>query len=232
MVAIIDRHREEYGTWPKDNLEVYGAQGLAPAPARRHCSCALHGGALMRYLGLRSAVRGCRFKTTIPNEFAARLLDLVDRDFTAGRPNQLCVSDITYLAIWRDFVYVAFVTRVFSRKIVGWRVSSSLRTDLALDALGQAVCERKDEREDRMIYHSDGGAGSFYTPHLRLRIRPRASSRSSCLHPIQHAPRAPHHPARSPRLLAFRASAMAYATSRENVHRITKVRAQKLRDSV
>jgi putative transposase len=71
----------------------------------------------------------------VPDESAERPTDLVERDFTAGRPNQLWVSDLTYVATWRGFVHVAFVIEVFSRRIVGWRVSNSLRSDLNLAAL-------------------------------------------------------------------------------------------------
>src|SRR5690606_22624648 len=78
-------------------------------------------------------------------------------DFTAARPNQLWVSDFTYVATWRGFVYVAFVIDTFSRRIVGWRVSTSLKTDLALDALEQAICERDEARQDRLVHHSDRG---------------------------------------------------------------------------
>lgn len=112
---------------------------------------------LMEELGLAGAVRGRRFKTTIPEESAARPLDLVERDFTATRPNQLWVSDLTYVATWRGFVYVAFVVDVFSRRIVGWRVTSSLRSELALDALERAICERDDARQDQLVHHSDRG---------------------------------------------------------------------------
>src|SRR5690606_3280755 len=121
------------------------------------------------------------FKTTVPDETADRPLDLVERDFTADRPNQLWVSDFTYVATWRGFVYVAFVIDVFSRRIVGWRVSSSLRTDLALDALEQAICERQDERADRLIHHSDRGAQYLsirYTERLaEAGIEPSVGSR-------------------------------------------------------
>jgi putative transposase len=112
---------------------------------------------LMRELGLRGAVRGRTFKTTIPEDGVARPADLVDRDFHASRPNELWVSDLTYVATWRGFVYVAFVIDVFARRIVGWRVSSSLRSDLALDALEQAISEREDDQADRLVHHSDRG---------------------------------------------------------------------------
>ncbi len=110
----------------------------------------------MRQMGLQGAVRGRAYKrTTIADETAQRPMDLVQRDFTANRPNQLWVADLTYVATWRGFVYVAFVTDVFSRKIVGWRVSSSLRSDLALDALEQALHARPDL--EQLVHHSDRG---------------------------------------------------------------------------
>ena len=103
----------------------------------------------MQDLGLDGVTRGRRFKvTTRAEEGSPRPLDLVERDFTAERPNQLWVSDLTYVATWRGFVYVAFVIDVFSRRIVDWRVSSSLRSDLALDALEQAICERQEASEE------------------------------------------------------------------------------------
>jgi len=88
---------------------------------------------------------------------ADRPPDLVDRHFTATRPNQLWVSDFTYVAPWRGFVYVAFVIDVFARRIVGWRVSSSLATDFVLDALEQAIYHRCGDRFDGLVHHSDRG---------------------------------------------------------------------------
>jgi putative transposase len=110
---------------------------------------------LTRRMGLRGVVRGHRPRTTIPEEVAARPLDLVQRDFTATRPNQLWVADLTYVATWAGFVYVAFVIDVFSRMIVGWRVSRSLRSDLALDALEQALHARPVTSQ--LVHHSDRG---------------------------------------------------------------------------
>lgn len=110
---------------------------------------------LMRELGLRGVVRGRRTRTTLPEAGAPRPPDLVQRDFTATRPNQLWVADLTYVATWRGFVYVAFVIDVFSRRIVGWRASASLRSDLALDALEQALYDR--ETDGDLIHHSDRG---------------------------------------------------------------------------
>ena len=109
----------------------------------------------MRRMGLRGVVRGRTYKTTIVDEAAGRPADLVQRNFTAERPNQVWVADLTYVATWAGFVYVAFVTDVFSRKIVGWRVSNSLRSDLALDALEQAVHARSDLSQ--LVHHSDRG---------------------------------------------------------------------------
>jgi putative transposase len=83
--------------------------------------------------------------------------DLVDRHFTANKPNRLWVADITYVLTWSGFAYVAFVTDVFSRRIVGWRVASTLRSSLALDALEMAVWTRRDEQLDRLVHHSDLG---------------------------------------------------------------------------
>ncbi len=110
---------------------------------------------LMRAMGLRGAVRGRKFKTTIPEDAAVRPLDLVRREFAASSPNRLWVADLTYVATWRGFVYVAFVIDVYSRAIVGWRVSNSLRTDLALDALEQALHARP--RVEGQVHHSDRG---------------------------------------------------------------------------
>ncbi len=108
---------------------------------------------LMRELCLRGAVRGRAFTTTTRPDVTPRPADLVNRAFVATRPNELWVADLTYVATWRGFVYVAFVIDVFARCIVGWRVSSSLRTDLALDALEQALYARP--AADGLVHHSD-----------------------------------------------------------------------------
>ena len=111
---------------------------------------------LMREQRLRGVVRGRRVRTTTPDAAAPRPLDLVQRQFRATRPNALWVADFTYVATWRGVVYVAFVIDVFSRRIVGWRASASMRTDLALDALEQAVWDRRPA--DRLVHHSDRGS--------------------------------------------------------------------------
>jgi putative transposase len=138
------------------NLRVYGAEkvwrqlnreGLAVA------RCTVE--RLMREMGLEGTVRGRRCRTTVPAEAGERPLDLVNRDFTAEQPNQLWVSDLTYVATWSGFVYVAFVIDAFSRRIVGWRASRSLRSDLALDAQEQAIWERQEASTDGLVHHSD-----------------------------------------------------------------------------
>lgn len=99
---------------------------------------------------------GAKCFTTISDEHQDKPADLVNRQFVAGRPNQLWVADITFVATWLGFIYVAFVIDVFTRYIVGWRVSRSLRTDLVLDALEQAIWARKDT--ENLIHHNDRGS--------------------------------------------------------------------------
>jgi putative transposase len=112
---------------------------------------------LMRELGLEGVRRGKGHSTTTPDETAARPADLVDRHFAAQRPNQLWVADLTYVATWSGFVYVALVIDAFSRMLVGWQASRSLRTDLALDALEMAVWQRHGDLEG-LVHHSDRGS--------------------------------------------------------------------------
>lgn len=115
---------------------------------------------LMRQEGLRGLVRGGYKSTTTPAKGPESRPDLVDRDFSATRPNQLWVADLTYVRTNSGFIYVALLIDVFSRMIVGWQVSRSLHTDLALDALEQAIWRRDDRLED-LVHHSD--RGSQYT---------------------------------------------------------------------
>jgi putative transposase len=115
---------------------------------------------LMRAAGIEGIRRGKTRRTTIADDLAARPADLVDRRFTAERPNRLWVADITYVRTWSGWVYAAFVIDVFSRRIVGWALSTSLRTDLALDALEMAIWLRND-RLDELVHHTD--RGSQYT---------------------------------------------------------------------
>jgi putative transposase len=143
----------------RENREVYGVRKVwkqlrREGQAVARCTVAR----LMRRLGLAGAVRGRKFTvTTIPETAAARPPDLVTRQFTAVRPNQLWVADLTYIATWHGFVYVAFVIDVFSRRIVGWRASNSLRSDLALDALEQALYDRPITPAEPLVHHSDRG---------------------------------------------------------------------------
>ena len=148
--------REEIRRVRKENFEVYGVRKVWRQLKREKIEvarCTVE--RLMREMGLQGVVRGRKFKTTIPDDSAYRPADLVCREFTATRPNQLWVADLTYVATWSGYVYVAFIIDVFSRRIVGWRVSHSLRTDLALDALEQALYFCSDT--DGLIHHSDKG---------------------------------------------------------------------------
>jgi transposase InsO family protein len=137
---------------------------------------------LMREMDLRGTVRGPAWKTTTQADpTATRPADLVVRQFTATRPNQLWVADFTYVATWRGFVYVAFVIDVFARYIVGWRVSASLATDFVLDALEQAIYDRRAVGVEELVHHSDRGTQSLsmrYTDRLaEADIEPSVGSR-------------------------------------------------------
>ena len=112
---------------------------------------------LMRDLGLAGVVRGKRTRTTRPGDLGDRPADLVARAFSAPAPNRLWVADLTYVSTWSGFAYVAFIIDAFSRSIVGWRVSTSLRADLALDALELAIWVRDRPRLDGLVHHSDRG---------------------------------------------------------------------------
>ena len=101
---------------------------------------------LMKDMGSKSVVRGRKIRTTIPDESADRTAYLVGKNFTTLRPNQLWVADLTYVAVRSGFVYAAFVIDTFARFIVGWQVSRSLKTDLVLDALEQALYARRDTK--------------------------------------------------------------------------------------
>jgi transposase InsO family protein len=143
-----------------DNYKVYGVRKVWIQLKREGfvvAKCTVR--RLMRQMGLQGATRGKAFTvTTIPDELLARPQDLVERDFTADAPNRLWIADITYVKTHAGFVYVAFVTDVFSRRIVGWRASKSLETGLALDALEQAIWDRLDGDPDGLIHHSDRGS--------------------------------------------------------------------------
>ncbi|MCB9547762.1 MAG: IS3 family transposase [Myxococcales bacterium] len=140
-----------------ENRGVYGARKVWRQLLREKAQvarCTVE--RLMRAEGLQGVVRGRKPRTTVPNDLAPRPEDRVNRQFCASEPNRLWVADLTYVATWAGFVYTAFVIDVFARTIVGWRVSSSLRTDLALDALDQAIHARSVG--DGLIHHSDRGS--------------------------------------------------------------------------
>jgi len=113
---------------------------------------------LMKALGIQGVVRGQKPITTNPDTSQPCPDDKVNRDFTAIMPNQLWVSDFTYVSSWQGMAYVAFVIDVFARKIVGWRVSTSMTTGFVLDALNQAICQRAPSETDKLVHHSDRGS--------------------------------------------------------------------------
>jgi putative transposase len=145
-------HAENFGVYGAD--KVWAQLNREGIPVAR---CTIE--RLMRRLGLRGAVRGKRFRTTIPDAAAGRPRDLVERNFRVSAPNRLWVADLTYVRTWSGFVYVAFVTDAYSRRIVGWQASRSLRTDLALHALEQAIWTRRRAGADLdgLVHHSDRG---------------------------------------------------------------------------
>jgi len=150
--AIERVHRENFGVYGVDKVWAQlNREGVRVA----RCTVAR----LMRDLGLRGVIRGKPKYTTVAGGEADRPRDLVDRSFVAGAPNRLWVADLTYVRTWSGFVYVAFITDVFSRMIVGWQASRSLRSDLALDALEQAIWARSrpGKRLHELVHHSDRG---------------------------------------------------------------------------
>jgi putative transposase len=140
-----------------ENRQVYGVRKVwkqMGREGRRVARCTV--ARLMRRLGIRGVIRGKGVKTTITDKALACPQDRVNRQFRAERPNQLWVSDFTYVSTWAGFVYVAFVVDVFARRIVGWKVSSSSKTDFVLDALEQALHARRPT-QGGLIHHSDRG---------------------------------------------------------------------------
>ncbi|RHW19507.1 IS3 family transposase, partial [Pseudomonas jilinensis] len=143
----------------EDNMRCYGVVKVWKQLRRdkvqvARCTVAR----LMRHLGLQGVRRGQVVRTTVPDGNAACPLDKVQRQFNADRPNQLWVSDFTYVSTWQGWLYVAFVVDVFARRIVGWRVSNSMKTDFVLDALEQALYARQPGHADGLIHHSDRGS--------------------------------------------------------------------------
>jgi putative transposase len=143
----------------RENFSVYGARKVWKQLHReghRVARCTVE--RLMKDLGLEGRRRGRKHRTTIPADTSTRPADLVDRHFVADAPNQLWIADITYVATWSGFAYMAYVADVFSRRILGWRVSNTLRADLALDALEQAIWTRQSEDLEGLVHHSDRGS--------------------------------------------------------------------------
>ncbi|URI11628.1 IS3 family transposase [Aquincola tertiaricarbonis] len=141
------------------NMQVYGADKVWRQLNREGVAvarCTVE--RLMRQQGLQGVRRGKAVRTTVPDLKAPCPLDRVNRQFRAERPNQLWVSDFTYVSTWQGWVYVAFVVDVFSRRIVGWRQSSSMHTEFVLDALEQALYDRKPTEGDGLVHHSDRGS--------------------------------------------------------------------------
>ena len=141
------------------NWQVYGADKVWKQMNREGIAvarCTVE--RLMNKQGLCGVRRGKVVRTTTPDTSAPCPLDRVNRQFTADRPNQLWVSDFTYVSTWQGWLFVAFIIDVFARRIVGWRVSSSMRTDFVLDALEQALFDRQPQRNASLIHHSDRGS--------------------------------------------------------------------------
>ena len=169
---VWDAHHQVYG--PRKVWRQLRREGV------RAARCTVE--RLMRDMDLQGAVRGRAWTiTTQADPATTRPADLVERQFTATRPNQLWVADFTYVATWRGFVYVAFVIDVFARRIVGWRVSASLATDFVLDALEQAIYDRCGVHVDDLVHHSDRGTqyvSMRYADRLtEARIAPSVGSR-------------------------------------------------------
>ena len=194
MVAFIDKHRDVHGVEPIcRHLPIapstYGIRKVWRQLLREGHSvarCTVE--RLMADMGLQGVVRGKKFKTTVPDDQAALPKDLVNRSFKARSPNELWVADLSYVATWAGFVYVAFIIDVFARMVVGWRVSRSLKTDLALDALERALYARGPLHG--VTHHSDRGCqylsirytervaevGSLHRPRWRGRRRTEAAT--------------------------------------------------------
>ena len=140
------------------NFRVYGVRKVWRQLGREgagiaRCTVAR----LMRQMGLQGAVRGREVRTTVSNPAASCPLDRVNRQFRAPRPNVLWLSDFTYVATWQGFVYVAFIIDAYARRIVGWRVSRTAHAGFVLDALEQALADRRPVQGGGLVHHSDRG---------------------------------------------------------------------------
>jgi putative transposase len=143
----------------EENFEVYGVRKVwrqLQREGQEVARCTIE--RLMQSMGLQGVIRGKPVKTTISDKAAPCPLDHVNRQFQAPRPNALWVSDFTYVATWAGFVYVAFVIDTYARRIVGWRVSRTAHTSFVLDALDQALHERRPIHRAGLVHHSDRGS--------------------------------------------------------------------------
>jgi putative transposase len=171
--------KAEIGRLHAEHFGVYGARKVWRQLQREGIAvarCTVE--RLMGELHLEGVRRGKARRTTTPDQGATRPADLVERDFSATRPNQLWVADLTYVATWSGFVYVALVIDAFSRYLVGWQAARSLRTDLALDALEMAIWRRQAQLEG-LVHHSDRGSQYLsirYTERLAEPGRPARSA--------------------------------------------------------
>jgi len=142
-----------------ENFAVYGVRKVWRQMGREglvvaRCTVAR----LMREMGLQGVIRGKPVRTTISDKAAPCPLDHVNRQFHAPAPNMLWLSDFTYVATWAGFVYVAFVIDAYARRIVGWRASRTTHASFVLDALEQALHERRPQHRGGLIHHSDRGS--------------------------------------------------------------------------
>src|SRR5690606_30371283 len=141
-----------------ENFSVYGVRKVWRQLQREgfdvaRCTVAR----LMRAMGLQGVIRGKPVKTTVSDKASPCPLDRVNRQFRAPAPNMLWLSDFTYVATWQGFVYVAFVIDAFARRIVGWRASRTAHAGFVLDALDQALHDRRPVHRGGLIHHSDRG---------------------------------------------------------------------------
>ena len=154
----------------EENFRVYGVRKVWRQLKREghdlaRCTVAR----LMRSMGLQGVIRGKPIRTTISDKAAPCPLDHVNRQFKAPRPNALWVSDFTYVATWSGFAYVAFIIDAYARRIVGWRVSRTAHTGFVLDALEQALHERRPQHRGGLVHHSDRGS-QYVSIHYTERL--------------------------------------------------------------
>ena len=154
----------------EENFRVYGVRKVWRQLKREgHDQARCTVARLMRGMGLQGVIRGKPVRTTISDKAAPCPLDHVNRKFKAPRPNVLWVSDFTYVATWSGFVYVAFILDAYARRIVGWRVSRTAQTGFVLDALEQALHERRPLHRGGLVHHSDRGS-QYVSIHYTERL--------------------------------------------------------------